>query len=41
MCVRVWQALRSEDRALLERCLAVASPDVITNTVSRLQVLLF
>lgn len=33
-----WQALRSEDKALLERCLAVSSPDIIANTVSRLQV---
>ena len=34
----LWQALRSEDKALLERCLAVSSPDIIANTVSRLQV---
>jgi len=31
------QALRSEDKALLERCLAVGAPDVIANTVARLQ----
>ena len=34
----IWmQALRSEDRALLERCLAVGAPQVIANTVARLQ----
>ena len=32
------QALRSEDKALLERCLTVGNTDVIRNTVARLQV---
>ncbi len=31
------QALRSEDKALLERCLAVSAAGVIANTVARLQ----
>ncbi len=30
------QVLRSQDRALLERCFAVSSEDVINNTVKRL-----
>ena len=37
MCTAL-QALRSEDKALLERCLTVGNADVIRNTVARLQV---
>lgn len=37
LAVLLTQALRSEDRQLLERCLSVGDPAVITNSVQRLQ----
>ncbi len=37
LAVLLAQALLAEDRALIERCLSVADPDVVRNTVARLQ----
>jgi len=36
LAVLLTQALRSNDRALLERCLATSNPRIITNTVRRI-----
>lgn len=35
-CLLAWQALRSEDRSLLERCLNISNRRIIENTVRRL-----
>jgi U3 small nucleolar RNA-associated protein 5 len=37
LAVLLAQALLAEDRALIERCLSVADPNVVRNTVERLQ----